>query len=189
MTGDRQAHDGTDWLDPVVRVLQEPVDRAPGGVDAIVRAAIGSGRAAVVTPGGRWHRLWDWLLRPHLSLSPLSAAGCVAAVALAVVLVLRIPGAAPPAPEPRPVRHQFVLFAPEARTVSLLGDFNGWDPQATPLVERDGVWTALVSLQPGRHVYSFVIDGDQWVADTDAPRAPGDEFGRPSSVVLVTKGG
>lgn len=189
MTGDRQAHDGTDWLDPVVRVLQEPVERASGAVDAIVGAAIGASRDAVVTPRRRWHRLWDWLVRPDLSLSPLSAAGWVAAVAVAVFLVLRIPGAAPPVPEAHPVRHQFVLFAPEARTVSLVGDFNGWDPHATPLVQRYGVWTALVSLEPGRHVYSFVIDGKQWVADTDAPRAPDDEFGRPSSVLLVRKKG
>lgn len=188
MTGDRQGHDRTDWLDPVVKALQEPVQRTPGSVDAIVRAATESGRSTRAVVASRpWHRLRDWLLRPRLSLSPLAAAGWVAAVAVAVTLVLRVPGPTPPAPGARLVRHQFVLFAPEARTVALVGDFNGWDPHATPLVPRDGVWTARLSLEPGRHVYSFVIDGQQWVADTDAPRAPGDEFGRPSSVLLLTK--
>ena len=170
-----------DWLDPVVRTLRAPVDRAPGIVEDVVRAAV----ASRPRPGPRG--LWEWLRRPQLSLSPLSAAGWATAVAVAVALVVRVPGPLPPAADTGLVRHQFVLFAPEAGSVSVAGDFNGWDPGATPLVRRGEVWTVTVSLEPGRHVYSFIIDGEEWVPDTDAPRAPDDEFGRPSSVLLLTR--
>lgn len=183
MTNDEATRADAEWLDPVVRALREPVDRRAGSVEAVVRAAMETdGDPAGSRPG-----LLDWLLHPRLSLSPLSAAGWATAVAVAVALLLQVPGATAPTPEARVVRHQFVLFAPEAGTVSVVGDFNGWDPGATPLVRRGEVWTALVSLEPGRHVYSFIIDGEEWVADADAPRAPEDEFGRPSSVLLLTK--
>lgn len=82
---------------------------------------------------------------------------------------------------------RFVLVAPEAARVSLVGDFNQWDASATPLVrdEKDGTWTAFVALRPGMHTYSFVLDGRHFVADPAAPMAPDDGFGHKSSVVIV----
>jgi 1,4-alpha-glucan branching enzyme len=70
-----------------------------------------------------------------------------------------------------------------------VGDFNGWSVGATPLVRRGEAWTVELPLAPGRHVYSFVVDGSEWVADATAPRVPEDDFGRPSSVVLVGSAG
>ncbi len=85
----------------------------------------------------------------------------------------------------RPV--QFVLHAAGAERVALVGDFNDWDPAATPLQPAGvaGVWSVVVPLKPGRHVYSFVVDGQTWIGDPQAPLAPAGDFGRPSSVVLV----
>lgn len=82
---------------------------------------------------------------------------------------------------------RFMIVAPGARQVALVGDFNDWDQGATPLlkVASNGVWTAEVRLPPGRYSYAFLVDGQRWVADPAAPRAVGDDFGRPSSVVTV----
>ena len=82
---------------------------------------------------------------------------------------------------------KFVLVAPQAARVSLVGDFNGWDTAATPMKTqgRDGTWTVFVPLQPGLHTYSFVVDGAHFVADPTAPMAPDDGYGHRSSVVLV----
>jgi len=71
--------------------------------------------------------------------------------------------------------------------VSLAGDFNGWDPHATPM-QRDGssdVWKTAITLPPGRHVYSFVVDGTEWIIDPLAPRAELDELG-PANVIAVS---
>jgi hypothetical protein len=84
---------------------------------------------------------------------------------------------------------KFVLIAPQASKVSVVGDFNGWDAGATPMSSRsaDGTWTVFVPLQPGLHTYSFVLDGSHFVPDPAAPMAPDDGFGHRNSVVLVRK--
>ena len=84
---------------------------------------------------------------------------------------------------------RFVLVAPYASRVSLVGDFNRWNPRAMPMRRSsDGrTWTVDVPLAPGRHLYSFLVDGDL-APDPAAPRAGDDDFGVPSSVILVSGG-
>jgi 1,4-alpha-glucan branching enzyme len=48
-----------------------------------------------------------------------------------------------------------------------------------------GLWTVTIPLTPGRHRYAFIVDGRRWVPDPGAPRAAGDDFDTPSSVVTV----
>jgi hypothetical protein len=81
---------------------------------------------------------------------------------------------------------RFVLAAPTAQRVSLVGDFNGWARGATLLEPSGdaGVWSAAVPLPAGRHEYAFVVDGEHWVADPSALRMR-DEFGTESSVIRV----
>jgi hypothetical protein len=81
---------------------------------------------------------------------------------------------------------RFVLAAPTAQRVSLVGDFNGWARGATQLEPsgEEGVWSAAVPLSAGRHEYAFVVDGEHWVADPSALRTR-DEFGTESSVIRV----
>jgi 1,4-alpha-glucan branching enzyme len=53
----------------------------------------------------------------------------------------------------------FAVWAPNARTVSMVGDANGWDPRADPLRPRasSGIWEAFVpGVGPGA-VYKFHI--------------------------------
>jgi hypothetical protein len=86
-----------------------------------------------------------------------------------------------------PVKVQFVLDAKRARSVTLVGDFNAWDRSATPL-ERDsttGVWTALVDVRPGRHLYAFLVDGTVWTLDPNAPRVKDSDYGTEQSVMIV----
>ncbi len=84
-----------------------------------------------------------------------------------------------------------MLVAPGVTRVSLVGEFNDWDPHATPLVRvgRDGPWVTTVPLPPGRHVYGFVLDGSRWMSDPGAPLAPDDGFGASNSVVVVGQEG
>lgn len=83
------------------------------------------------------------------------------------------------------VRFDLSLPSP-ASEVSLVGDFNGWDEQATPMVRRDsdGTWSARVPLPPGRHAYAFVVDGQRWLVDPLAPQVPDAGFG-PTNALIV----
>jgi len=86
-----------------------------------------------------------------------------------------------------PVKVQFVLDAPRATSVTVVGDFNAWDGSKTPL-ERDsttGVWSALVDVHPGRHVYAFLVDGKTWTLDPNAPRTKDLDYGTQQSVLMV----
>ena len=149
-------------------------------------------------------RAWGWVVRPRtLRVSPL--AGLAAAAALAFVMVqvadepvVTMPVVQQPAP-PAPVgavpaslasnttvqQVQFVLVAPSARSVALVGDFNDWSAAPLTPVKTGGAWTITVPLAPGRYTYNFVVDGNRVMPDPAAPEAPADDFGTPASVVTV----
>lgn len=87
----------------------------------------------------------------------------------------------------------FVVVAPSAAKVSVVGDFNQWNAGATPMtrIGNSNAWSVTVPMSAGRHLYSFFTvgrDGEQWMADPYAPAAPDDGFGRANSVIIVGKG-
>jgi anti-sigma factor RsiW len=79
------------------------------------------------------------------------------------------------------------LTAPQAVSVAIVGDFNGWDPQRTRLVRssHEGQWRARLKLPPGVYQYSFVLDGVTWVSDPLAQTVLADGFGGKNSVIIV----
>jgi hypothetical protein len=82
---------------------------------------------------------------------------------------------------------RLVLLQPGATSVSVAGDFNGWNPGQTQLERsEDGLWTATIPLKPGRYQYMFVIDGKQWIADPLAAEGAGDGFGAQNAVLDVS---
>src|SRR5262245_19978822 len=81
----------------------------------------------------------------------------------------------------------FVLRAPGATRVTVVGDFNNWDANATPM-EHSGsgdMWVLSLRLPRGVHMYSFVLDGSEWRPDPSAPLAADDSFGGHNSVIVV----
>lgn len=55
----------------------------------------------------------------------------------------------------------FFCHAPHAEAVSLVGDFNGWNPLANPMgLDASGSWTAQIELHHGHHQYLFLVDGE-----------------------------
>src|SRR5262245_39948193 len=148
-----------------------------------------------------WHRL----VQPRaLSLSPVAsvalAAGLVGIGIFTGLFVPRRDGqsmagrplAVAPTVSELPASDTVVtfVFVGQASRVSLVGDFNGWDTKATPMmkaVPQGTYWSVTLPLTAGRHLYAFVVDS-QWVADQHALLAPDDGFGRPTSVRLVRRG-
>ena len=82
---------------------------------------------------------------------------------------------------------QFVLVAPTAHSVAVVGDFNDWGLNDSALVatNHEGVWSVTAPVPAGVHRYAFLVNGKQWVADPSAPRATDDDFGMPSSALVV----
>lgn len=75
--------------------------------------------------------------------------------------------------------------APGALKVYLVGDFNGWDPEARRMVKgKDGSYRAKVELEPGQYQYKFVVDGE-WCHDPSAEAQVTNQYGTLNSVVSV----
>lgn len=194
------------WTESVARSLRAP-ESLPRDFDARLMAKLRrEARRAPAAPAHgavRAGAASTWRTARPVRPSPL--AGLALAAGLAAVVVLgastlhhaRTTMAASMArsvklADARAVRHdtvyvtRFVLIAPHAASVALVGDFNGWDTTATRLTATHaGAWTASVSLPRGRHEYAFVVDGRRWLVDPSAPLTRDDEFGVQSSVITV----
>ncbi len=55
--------------------------------------------------------------------------------------------------------HEFRYKAPDATTVELMGEWNGW--KSVPMTKGDnGVWTTKVTLSSGTYAYKFLGNGN-----------------------------
>lgn len=119
-----------------------------------------------------------------------AAALAAGVVAVATVGVLRARPRADHAVAGSSEPVQFVLVAPHARSVAVVGDFNNWGLGEAPLVatNHEGVWSVTAPVPAGVHRYAFVVNGKEFVADPSAPRAGDDDFGVPSSALVVEDG-
>jgi hypothetical protein len=100
-----------------------------------------------------------------------------------------------PPPAVQPVSERFpaleeqeitlTVLAPEAREVSVVGSFNGWRPNATPLNNTGaGEWAVRLMLRSGQYEYRFAVDG-RWSEDPRASQHVANPFGEFNSVFVV----
>jgi 1,4-alpha-glucan branching enzyme len=80
----------------------------------------------------------------------------------------------------------FICVSPAAKKVSLVGDFNGWNPE-THLMKRqpDGAWLLQVPLHHGHHQYRFLVDGKPEL-DPNASGIARDRAGERASLLAVS---
>ena len=81
----------------------------------------------------------------------------------------------------------FVYHDDHADSVSVAGDFNGWNYVTTPLKRNSsGLWTTeIVGPRAGRYEYKFVINGNRWLEDPSNGMKTPDAFGGLNSVLLI----
>ena len=99
------------------------------------------------------------------------------------------PIAATPNADAALIVKQFTFRSRVAHRVTVVGDFNGWDPSANPMSREEGgaLWSVNVPLSLGRHVYAFLVDDTIMQTDPDAPVTKDPDFGVKGSVVIVGK--
>jgi 1,4-alpha-glucan branching enzyme len=79
----------------------------------------------------------------------------------------------------------FFCDAPKASRVALVGDFNAWDPAATPMLRMpDGQWRASLELRHGHHRYLFLVDGRPELDPRATGLARDDRYERVSLVAV-----
>ena len=55
--------------------------------------------------------------------------------------------------------YDFAVWAPDARAVSVVGDFNDWDHLKNPMENHDGIWTARIPGVKQYATYKYAICG------------------------------
>ena len=183
-------------IERIARELRVPV-AVSRSLDARVMNAVRS------LPRHARFGLWSRLITPRtVTVTPLVWGMLAATVAAFAVLgamhagqdlhraAKPITSALFPAPKTadRSQRVQFVLVAPDAKKVAVVGDFNGWDASHAGYQAQHrggGVWSVTAPVPLGHHRYSFVVDDSVWVADPTAPRVTDYDYGMPNSAIVV----
>lgn len=88
-----------------------------------------------------------------------------------------------PGPQLVPVRFEF--SHPSARTVSVAGTFNDWQPAAKAMHPLgSGYWLKETALPPGTYEYCLIVDG-QWMPDPAARESVPNPYGGQNSILKV----
>jgi 1,4-alpha-glucan branching enzyme len=85
------------------------------------------------------------------------------------------------------VKVTFVVQRDAGEPTAVVGDFNGWDPFATPLRRRRGQLSATVRVAPGRrYAFRYLAEGGRWFNDDAADDYQPNAFGGSDSVLDLT---
>lgn len=80
---------------------------------------------------------------------------------------------------------EFRIHKPRARFVSVVGDFNNWNPENDLLTKgSDGIWRLTKHLPVGKYLYKYVIDG-KWAPDLYNSASASDVTGEICSVLKI----
>jgi 1,4-alpha-glucan branching enzyme len=78
----------------------------------------------------------------------------------------------------------FIFDEETEEQVYLVGDFNNWNQDITPLKKTNNRWQATINLQPGAYAYKY-FRNNEWLNDREADAYIPNKFGQTDSVVLV----
>jgi len=190
------------FIDQIAAELQRPVRFDPR-FDERVMEALNAPEVIPLHPDRQVRR--PWIVRPWtVRVSPIAAFAAAAALVGVIAIgawQLRAPEqvqvatqttedgnlltVASTGEEPLVV-HQFTYYQKGLKSISVVGEFNDWDADATALTEvSPGVWSVSLRLPPGVYEYQFILNGTQRVTDPTMPQTSSD-FGSPNSVVKVS---
>jgi hypothetical protein len=180
--------DRPDELDlRIIRSLKELPDyEPPTTLFASVMRSIQTRRPSWIK------RVWLWSQAPRsITFTPVRWVPAIATIVIAIVLAVaflsdqRIPKGTSPQANLLPI--VFSLKGAEARSVSVIGTFNRWNPNGYEMQwdnERKA-WSLVVWLPEGRHEYSFLIDGNRVLPDPDSLLKQDDGFGHQNSILML----
>jgi chromosome partitioning protein len=84
---------------------------------------------------------------------------------------------------PKLSKMNFIVNAPDAKEVFIVGDFNNWQMNESSRMEKvNDTWQKSLQLDPGNYRYRFVIDG-QWTEDSLNPKKSRNPYGEMDSLL------
>ncbi len=80
---------------------------------------------------------------------------------------------------------EFEFEDADAKKVSVVGSFNEWNKDASPMKLENGVWKCTLKLKPGKHEYQFVVNDTDWVVDPKSGNAVNNRYEGMNSVIEI----
>ncbi len=79
------------------------------------------------------------------------------------------------------------IVAPDAKSVCIVGDFNGWNIHANRMKKkRNGEYTIKLKLEPGReYQFRYLIDESKWENDWNADKYVKSPYGDTDNSVII----
>jgi 1,4-alpha-glucan branching enzyme len=93
-----------------------------------------------------------------------------------------------PVKQSNQVKVTFVVpHDPAQPRISVLGDFNAWDPKANPLVKRaNNTRSVSVTLEPNRqYQFRYRTEDGEWLDDEQADGYAPNEFGTQNCLIVT----
>jgi hypothetical protein len=172
------------------RLLSRMPDReAPAGLSESILSSL----KPKTVPG--WMRIYRWALRPRtVTFEPLKLVATTMVLVLGLAVALQLgPWREDPGPmdplQANLIPVTFTLSYPMAKSVSLIGSFNQWNPAGHKMQQRGDIntWVLELRLPEGRHEYAFLVDGKMVVPDQSSPFYQSDGFGNRNSLLFVSR--
>lgn len=87
----------------------------------------------------------------------------------------------------KPVCKVTFIFKTEAKSLVLVGDFNGWEETATPMKKaKDGSFSVTVEMESGyEQQFRYIADGKIWLNDEAADKYVISSLGSENSVIIL----
>ena len=181
--------DGTEDLLGLATMLRDmPAREPPRDLTAAVLRSVKPKRLSA------WRRLFLWVITPRkITVSPIKLIPVTAVIiALALFVTLKyLPRQQSPfglhQGQQKLVSVEFTFQHHPARSVSLIGSFNRWNPVGFEMRQKgeEKVWILEVRLPVGRHEYAFLVDDELILPDPNTPFSEGDGFGNNNSIIFI----
>lgn len=170
--------------------IKEAIGRMPDlePPDALLQSVMHSVRTRRLP---LWTRVLRWAGSPRsITFTPLQVVPAVVVViVVCMALAVHVFKKEQPSLAGRGDRVPVVLAlrSPEARSVAVIGSFNGWQAEQCELRTLDGEarWTVTLLLPSGRYEYAFLVDGKKIIPDPGAGLHEEDGFGNQNAILLV----
>ena len=90
-----------------------------------------------------------------------------------------------PPKEPLSTAHRFVIYQPGVEQVEITGSFTDWRSLPMTRAGAGDYWEITIDVPVGEHRFSYILEGDQRLADPTILIREKDDFGGENSILEV----
>lgn len=73
----------------------------------------------------------------------------------------------------------------EATKVSVVGTFNDWNKETSPMTKDGNIWKCSLNLKPGKYEYQFVVNDTDWLVDPNSGTNVQNKYDGTNSVIII----